>query len=59
MIKTSLSTGALLSVDRRSLMAVLDTAVLHILIVRSSVTHDDFGGRKRTTFPPSLACLLG
>lgn len=48
MIKTSPSTGALLSVDRRSLMAVLDTAVLHSLIVRSSVTHAGFGGRKRT-----------
>lgn len=59
MIKTSLSTGALLSVDRRSLMTVLDTVVLHLPIVLSSVTHSGFGGRERITFPPSLAFYWG
>lgn len=59
MIKTSLSTGASLTVDRRSLTPVVDTAVLHLFIVCSSVTHSGFGGRETTAFPISLVCLLG
>lgn len=57
MIKTSLSTGALLSVEGESLITVLDTVVLHVFILCFS----GFGGRERerAIVPPSLACFTG
>lgn len=55
-LKTSLSTGALLSVGGRSLITVLGTVVLHLLI--SFVLFWFWRWRERTIVPPSLACLL-
>lgn len=54
MIKTSLSTGALLSVDDQSLTALLATVVLHLFILCSS----GFGGRENNG-PPILGLFTG
>lgn len=54
MIKTSLSTGALLSVEGGSLITMLDTVVLHIFILRSS----GFGGRERENNSPLILGLF-
>lgn len=53
MIKTFLSTGALLSVEGESLITVLDTVVLHVFILCSS----GFGGRERERERNSLPIL--